>query len=110
MVPIEAGRVINGAPAKASDVGAVHASEISYVFGALASLKDVTVQPEDWRLSDTIGAYWTNFAKTGNPNGTGLPEWPRYDGASGYQVMHLNSAVSPAPDALRDRDEFLDSD
>jgi para-nitrobenzyl esterase len=109
-VPIEPGRVINGSPATAADVGAVHASEISYVFGALASLKGVTVQPEDWRLSDEMGAYWTNFARTGNPNGPGLPEWPRYETATGYQVMHLNTESAPSPDAHRDRYEFLDSD
>jgi para-nitrobenzyl esterase len=109
-VPIEPGRMINGSPASASDVGAVHASEISYVFGALAALKDVTVQPEDWRLSDEIGTYWTNFAKTGNPNGGGLPQWPRYQKATGYQVMHLNKVTAAAPDALRGRYELLDSD
>lgn len=109
-VPIEEGRVINGAIATAADVGAAHASEISYVFGALASLRDVTVQPVDWALSGTIGAYWTNFAKTGNPNGPGLPPWPRYDKEDGYQVMHLNVVVAPKPDALRARYEFLDSD
>jgi para-nitrobenzyl esterase len=109
-VPVEPGRVINGSPATAADVGAVHASEISYVFGALASLKDVTVKPEDWRLSDTIGSYWTNFAKTGNPNGAGLPAWPAYDRASGYQVMHLDTVVSAKPDTKRARYVFLDSD
>jgi len=109
-VPVEPGRVINGSPAAAADVGAVHASEISYVFGALASLKDVTVQPEDWRLSDTIGSYWTNFARTGSPNGRGLPPWPAYEHAGGYQVMHLDTVVSAKPDAQRARYEFLDSD
>jgi len=109
-VPVEPGRVINGSPATAADVGAVHASEISYVFGALASLKDVTVRSEDWRLSDTMGSYWTNFARTGNPNGKGLPPWPAYETATGYQVMHLNTAVAAKPDAQRARYVFLDAD
>ena len=53
-------------------------------------------------------SYWTNFAKTGDPNGPGLPKWPRYDQAAGYQVMHLNVEAGAAPDRVRDRLEFLD--
>jgi para-nitrobenzyl esterase len=109
-VPVEPGTVINGAPATGADVGAVHASEISYVFGALASKKGVTSQPEDWRLSEVMETYWTNFAKTGNPNGEGAPAWPAYDGAGGYSVMHLGVTVAPAPDANRARYQFWDSE
>jgi para-nitrobenzyl esterase len=107
-VPVAPGTVINGTPATAADVGAAHASEIVYVFGALASKKDITWQPVDWKLSDTMEAYWTNFAKTGNPNGGGVPEWPRYAREGGYQVMHLDVTSAPAPETHRDRYEFWD--
>jgi para-nitrobenzyl esterase len=108
-VPIPSGRVINGSPATAADVGAVHASEIVYVFSALDSSPGVTWAPEDRRLSDAIGTYWTNFAKTGNPNGAGLAEWPAYDKAGGYQVMHLDAVPKAGPARNMDRYEFWDS-
>jgi para-nitrobenzyl esterase len=50
-------------------------------------------------------AYWTNFAKTGDPNGPGLPEWPKYD--KDDSLIHLDSAITTGPDTLRPRYEFL---
>lgn len=108
-VPIPQGTIINGKEATGEDLGAVHASDISYVFGNIAYLNNVSWQPGDVYLSDTMGSYWTNFAKTGNPNGAGLPVWPRYERTDGYEVMHLNTVVLPAPEAHRDRYEFWDS-
>jgi len=79
------------------------------VFGTLAAKVGVVSQPEDCKLSEAMETYWTNFAKTGNPNGEGMPVWPSYDKAGGYQVMHLDVSVAPAPDSHRDRLEFWDS-
>ncbi len=55
-----------------------------------------------------MAAYWTNFAKTGNPNGVGLPEWPAYEAKSGDQVMHLKAESAAAPAADRTRYEFVE--
>jgi para-nitrobenzyl esterase len=37
-----------------------------------------TLSPNEEALSKRMSDYWTNFAKTGDPNGKGLPQWPRY--------------------------------
>jgi para-nitrobenzyl esterase len=89
--------------------GAFHSDEIEYVFGTLDSRPDAVWQPEDQQLSDLIETYWTNFAKTGDPNGGDAPKWPQYNASDRWQVMHLDvhSEATPAED--RDRYLFLDS-
>jgi carboxylesterase type B len=37
------------------------------------------ITPRDWEKSELISAYWAQFAKTGNPNRGGLPEWPAFE-------------------------------
>ena len=93
--------------------GAFHSDDIEYVFGTLDSRQQITVRPEDRKLSDEIQTYWTNFARTGDPNGGGstpdLPKWPTYNASSGWMVMHLDATSEAKPDTQRDRYLFLDS-
>ncbi|HTS24485.1 MAG TPA: carboxylesterase family protein [Bryobacteraceae bacterium] len=58
--------------------GAVHFSEVIYVFDNLR-MKDYPWTELDRKVADTLATYWTNFAKTGNPNGSGLTNWPVYN-------------------------------
>jgi para-nitrobenzyl esterase len=84
---------------------AFHSDDIEYVFGTLDTRPGETVRPEDRKLSEQMMGYWTNFAKTGNPNGAGLPEWPRCGGKD--ELIHLDSTITSGPDTLRPRYEFL---
>ncbi len=93
----------------AAILGAFHSDDIEYVFGTLDSRPGATWRSEDRKLSDQMGSYWTNFARTGDPNGTGLPVWPTYNSKDGWQVMHLDANSQAKPDAQRERYHFLDS-
>jgi para-nitrobenzyl esterase len=84
---------------------AFHSDDIEYVFGTLDTRPGETVRPEDRKLSEQMMGYWTNFARTGDPNGSGLPEWPKYD--KDDSSIHLDSTVTSGPDTLRPRYEFL---
>jgi para-nitrobenzyl esterase len=88
---------------------AYHSSEIPYVFGDLDLLQGFNWRPEDRTMSKEIQKYWTNFARTGDPNGDGLVKWPRYDAATGWQVMHLLPEPVVKPDTHRDRELLLES-
>ena len=61
----------------ATNFGAFHTGEVPYVFNNLKTVhrpwEDVDIQ-----LADQMSTYWANFAKTGNPNGNDLHQWPSY--------------------------------
>ncbi len=87
--------------------GAFHSDEIEYVFGNLDSRQGATFRPEDYKLSELMQTYWTNFARTGDPNAAAVPHWPAYDAAGNWQVMRLSADPVAAPDQHRDRYLFL---
>jgi para-nitrobenzyl esterase len=84
---------------------AFHSDDIEYVFGTLDTRPGYTVRDEDRILSDQIMSYWTNFARSGDPNGPGLPTWPKL--GSDDALIHLNNPITAGPDTLRARYEFL---
>ena len=90
-----------------ASTGVFHSSEIEYVFGNLTARPAAPWTEADYKLSEMMQNYWVNFAKRGNPNGPGLPEWPRYEAADGWQIMHLDATPVAAPDRTRDRYLFL---
>ncbi|KGO90976.1 carboxylesterase/lipase family protein [Flavobacterium subsaxonicum] len=86
--------------------GASHASEISFVFDDLKDSDWATFTPKDKEVAKVINAYWVNFAKTGNPNGIGLPQWPAYQ-SSNNEVFEFKQDGS-AGNTLDQRKERLD--
>lgn len=88
-------------------LGATHGMEMPYVFDHLDQ-QQVAWTAKDRELAATIPAYWTNFAKTGDPNGTNLPQWPDFRTAR-RQVMILGDTTGPAPIPDVDRLERIDN-
>ncbi len=92
-------------PSKFHDAFAFHSDDIEYVFRTLDTRPGAVWRPEDRKLSEEMMDYWTNFAKTGDPNGPGLPQWPQYNKTS--EVLILDRETQATPDATRARYEFL---
>ena len=87
---------------------AAHTTEVPYVFGNLVPglYQPGTPSSADIALSASVQGYWTNFARTGNPNGAALPTWPTYTGAGG-QALLIGAAVAAGPEDGTARFEFL---
>lgn len=79
-------------------VGARHGYEVAYVF---QHVNNPMAQEEDYVLMDRMGEYWLNFARNGNPNGEGLPDWPQFT-QDRHSVMYL---VAPEPYVIPVPDE-----
>jgi para-nitrobenzyl esterase len=84
-----------------------HAAELYYVWNNF-QVRDWPWATEDRRLGDAMASYWINFAKTGNPNGQGLPHWPAYKAGGAGQVMELGKDIQVRGEPRRDRYEFFD--
>ena len=104
-------------PPSNPDPGPTHASDIAYVFDNLALPHEIpdasspelsAKDPAARKLADRMSSYWVNFARTGDPNGKGLPHWPsvRQMKAGGFMILDKKpgpgEVLTPAKIALFD--------
>lgn len=87
---------------------AAHADEINYVFGHVDHNFNFQYTDEDKKLSSIIMDYWTNFAKTGNPNKEGLPEWPQFNNGDNAVIYLKGASPHSGPVPNRKQLEFMD--
>jgi para-nitrobenzyl esterase len=88
--------------------GAVHSAEIEYAMGNLATNKVYDWTPDDYKVSKVMQEYFANFVKTGNPNGSGLPNWPAANSGNSVQYMQIDVNTRLETEKTRDRYLFLD--
>jgi para-nitrobenzyl esterase len=101
--------------------GCFHTSEIQYVFGNLPDsyfgaepsplFGDMGVKADsydevDARLARTMSAQWVQFAKAGDPNGSGLPRWPRFN-ADREAYLELGDRIGTGESLRKKHIDFL---
>jgi para-nitrobenzyl esterase len=93
--------------AQGPSFGPIHAAEIDYVF------RNFNRVPRPWTREDRyigklIASYWINFARSGNPNGPGLPHWPAFNPAA-PELMKFDSTAHAVPAPRQDAFKFIDA-
>ena len=85
--------------------GVAHADDIMYLNGQF--LMQADQYPAEAAVSEMIQQYWVNFAKTGNPNGAGLPYWPSFDETK-PTTMQFSNGASLIMRPNREQIDFID--
>lgn len=98
------GTVRTGNPSPApKQIGARHAAEIEYAMGNLPLIREFAWTQEDFDTSRTMFGFFTNFVKTGNPNGKSLPNWNSASRVDVQSPVMVIDAVSKEIKAVQDR-------
>jgi para-nitrobenzyl esterase len=88
--------------------GVPHGAEVPYAFATLGASQGPFPMPpptpEDQAVARTVNSYWSNFAKTGDPNGQGVPKWPLYSpGKDEILELRPDGSAVAAPDPRKAR-------
>lgn len=87
--------------------GSPHGQDVAYVFKNLDTT-NTELTKSDFEISEAMATYWTNFAKYGNPNGDGVPEWPAFND-NNPEVMYFSQKPFVGPVPSSESLEVLDS-
>jgi para-nitrobenzyl esterase len=88
--------------------GSPHGQEVAYVFRNMSPSQQPAKSDE--AISEAMATYWTNFAKSGDPNGPGLSKWPAFSDANPvlmYFSQTPHTGPVPSPDALKIMDQYF---
>ena len=79
---------------------AIHGTDLTFVMGMYSKegIPSGSSKGTDAQMADMVESYFTNFAKTGNPNGEGLPAWPEFGAAGNYVKFTSEGTVEQAKD------------
>jgi para-nitrobenzyl esterase len=91
--------------------GTPHSEELPYVFHQLREHHRPAPTPKDEAMSDMLRTFWTNFAKTGDPNGAVLPKWPAFSNTQPQMLQMASGNTKAGPivseDGLKALDEYF---
>lgn len=90
-------------------VGAAHSAEIEYAMGNLPTNRVYDWQPEDYKVSEILQAYFLNFIKNGNPNGLGLPNWPEVESNTDAIFLKIDVDTHAEKESHRNRYLLMDA-
>jgi para-nitrobenzyl esterase len=101
--------------------GSFHTQELAFVFGNLPDsyfgaepsplfgdlgVRADTYNDVDDRLAKTMSAQWAQFAKTGDPNGPGLPKWPRFT-CDREEYLEMGDRIAARESLRKEQVDFL---